>query len=199
MKVGSSLGTKGNIGAGLGATAANLKGGLGSASSVSPGGLQVGAVVAANPYGSVVLPGGDAFWAWPLEHGREFGGMRPDQSDLAQDFEFSLEPGVGANTTISVVATNARFTVAQLQRVAIMAHDGIARAVRPAHTPFDGDTVFAVSTGTGELGTSALLAEVGMMAGDCLARAIARGVYEADTLGDFRSYRSHHGSLIGVE
>lgn len=189
----------GNIGAGLGATASNLKGGLGSASSVSSDGLQVGAIVAANPYGSVVLPGSDAFWAWPLEHGTEFGGMRPDQLNLAQDFEFSVKLGVGANTTISVVATNARLTVPQLQRVAIMAHDGIARAVRPAHTPFDGDTVFAVSTGTGAPGTPGLLAEAGMMAGDCLTRAIARGVYEAETLGDCRSYRSLLGSSVSVE
>ncbi len=189
----------GNIGAGLGASAADLKGGLGSASSVSTDGLQVGALVAANPFGSTVMPGSDAFWAWPLENGNEFGGARPGRLNLAQDFEFPSEPGVGANTTICVVATNASLSVAQLERLAIMAHDGIARAIRPAHTPFDGDTVFAVSTGAGEHCTPARLAEAGMMAGDCLARAIARGVYEAETLGSTQSYRSRHGSKIGAD
>ena len=182
----------GNIGAGLGAAAGDLKGGLGSASSVSPSGLQVGALVAANPYGSVVMPGSDAFWAWPFEHGNEFGGGRPGGSSAGKDFESSGSPGAGANTTIAVVATNARLDVAQAQRVAMMAHDGIARAVRPAHTPFDGDTVFALATGDGPHEGAEQVAEIGMMAADCLSRAIARGVYAAETLGDSPGYRSRH-------
>ena len=183
----------GNVGAGFGATAATLKGGLGSASSVTPGGVQVGAVVAANPFGPVVVPGSDAFWAWPLEQNGEFGGVRPERSSIEPDFEFPEDSPVGANTTIAVIATNASLTVPQLERVAIMAHDGIARAIRPAHTPFDGDTVFALATGTGSPEGPARLGEIGMMAADCLARAIARGVYEAETLGNSPSYRSRHG------
>lgn len=183
----------GNAGAGFGATAATLKGGLGSASSVSPGGVQVGAVAAANPFGPVVVPGSNAFWAWPLEQIGEFGGVRPERSSMEPDFAFPEDSPIGANTTIAVVATNASLTVAQLERVAIMAHDGIARAVRPAHTPFDGDTVFALATGTGSPAGPSRLGEIGMMAADCLARAIARGVYEAETLGNSPSYRSRHG------
>ena len=183
----------GNIGAGFGATAADLKGGLGSASSVSPSGVQVGAVVAANPFGPAVMPGTNAFWAWPLEQNGEFGGVRPGRASMEPDFEFPEGLPVGANTTVAVVATNASLTVAQLQRVAIMAHDGIARAVRPAHTPFDGDTVFALATGIGPPGGPSRLGKIGMMAADCLARAIARGVYEAETLGNSPGYRTRHG------
>ena len=183
----------GNVGVGLGAVAADLKGGLGSASSVSPSGIQVGAVMAANPFGSVVLSGSDAFWAWPLEQDGEFGGMRPENPSMELDFEFPERPPVGANTTIGVVATNARLDVAQAQRIAIMAHDGIARAVRPAHTPFDGDTIFALATGKVPVNDPAQLGRIGMMAADCVARAIARGVYAAETLGDSPSYRSRYG------
>lgn len=182
----------GNVGAGVGAVAGNLKGGLGSASSVTPDGLRVGALAAANPYGSAVMPGSDAFWAWPFEQGGEFGGGRPDGSLAGEDFEVSGGPGAGAgaNTTIAVVATNASLDVAQALRVAIMAHDGIARAVRPAHTPFDGDTVFALATGDGPHEGAARVAEIGMKAADCLSRAIARGVYAAETLGGVPGYRS---------
>lgn len=182
----------GNVGAGVGAVAGDLKGGLGSASSVTPDGLRVGALAAANPYGSAVMPGSDAFWAWPFEQGGEFGGGRPDGSPTGKDFEVSGRPGAGAgaNTTIAVVATNASLDVAQALRVAIMAHDGIARAVRPAHTPFDGDTVFALATGDGPHEGAARVAEIGMKAADCLSRAIARGVYAAETLGGVPGYRS---------
>lgn len=182
----------GNVGAGVGAVAGDLKGGLGSASSVTPDGLRVGALAAANPYGSAVMPGSDAFWAWPFEQGGEFGGGRPDGSPAGEDFEVSGGPGAGAgaNTTIAVVATNASLDVAQALRVAIMAHDGIARAVRPAHTPFDGDTVFTLATGAGPHEGAARVAEIGMKAADCLSRAIARGVYAAETLGDVPGYRS---------
>lgn len=180
----------GNVGAGVGAVAGDLKGGLGSASSVSPDGLRVGALAAANPYGSAVMPGSDAFWAWPFERDGEFGGGRPDGPPAGGDFEVSGGPGAGANTTIAVVATNASLDVAQARRVAIMAHDGIARAVRPAHTPFDGDTVFALATGGGPHEGAARVAEIGMRAADCLSRAIARGVYAAETLGGVPDYRS---------
>ncbi len=187
----------GNVGAGLGATAGDLKGGLGSASSVSASGLRVGALVAANPYGSVVMPGSGAFWAWPLERDGEFGGERPDGSGAGGDFKVSDRPEAGANTTVAVVATNAALDPAQARRVATMAHDGIARAVWPAHTPFDGDTVFALAMGDGPRGGAAQVAEIGTMAADCLSRAIARGVYAAETLGESPGYRSRRHARTG--
>jgi len=179
----------GNAGAGLGATAGSLKGGLGSASAVDDDGLMVGALAAANPAGSVVMPGQSAFWAWALEHDREFGGQTPPHRavTLEPDLPEDLRPG--ANTTLVVVAVGERLTRAQAQRVAIMAQDGIARAVRPAHTPFDGDTVFVLSTGGGHPPGPAMVARIGAIAADCTARAIARGVWEADSAGGVPSYR----------
>lgn len=181
----------GNVGAGLGAKAGALKGGLGSASVFTDDGIQVGALVGANPFGEVVIPGTSAFWCWPLEMAGELGGrgapgMTPDP--LPSGFP-DYRPAL-ANTTIAVVATNLALTPSQAKRVAMMAQDGIARAVRPAHTPFDGDTVFALSTGALQRTVDPLLlAQVGALAADCLARAIARAVYEARTLGDKPGYR----------
>ncbi|MGO1119823.1 P1 family peptidase [Rhodovibrionaceae bacterium A322] len=185
----------GNAGAGLGATAALLKGGLGSAS-MTNGRWTVGALAAVNPAGSVVQPGSDAFWAWALERQGELGEQTPPTKPLgAEDFEFSLDLPPGANTTLAVVATDARLTKGQAQRVAIMAHDGFARAIRPVHTPFDGDSVFVLSTGKVELSDPAMeVARIGMLAADTVARAIARGVYEADSLGAFPGYRDKHGT-----
>ncbi|MBI1179186.1 MAG: peptidase T4 [Alphaproteobacteria bacterium] len=181
----------GNAGAGLGAKAGSLKGGLGSASAFAEDGLQVGALVAANPFGEVVIPGTAAFWSWPLELAGELGGRRPPETlprPLASGFPAG--PPTLSNTTIAVVATNLALDKAQAKRLAMMAQDGIARAVRPAHTPFDGDTVFALSTGALERPVEPLvLARAGAMAADCLARAIARAVYEARTLGDKPGYR----------
>ena len=95
------------------------------------------------------------------------------------------------NTTLCVVATDAALTKAQSQRVAIMAQDGFARAIRPVHTPFDGDTIFVLATG--KIPLSAMppvdIARIGMMAADCVARAISRGVYAAESLGIWTSYR----------
>ena len=95
------------------------------------------------------------------------------------------------NTTLCVVATDAVLTKAQAQRVAIMAHDGFARAIRPVHTPFDGDVVFVLSTGIIRLSSqpSIDIARLGMMAADCTARAIARGVYAANSLGKWTGYQ----------
>jgi L-aminopeptidase/D-esterase-like protein len=185
----------GNAGAGLGAIAGAYKGGLGSASAVSDG-VTVGALVAVNPVGSPVMPGSDAFWAWPFEIDGEYGGRRPGPltaSGLPDDMKGRLEPAT--NTTIAVVATDAILTKVELKRLAIMAADGFARALRPVHTPFDGDLVYAVSTGRTPLarpGPQAVL-ELGTLAADTLARAIARGVYEAETLGPCRSYRDCFG------
>lgn len=184
----------GNAGAGLGATAGAYKGGLGSASAINDSGFTVGALVAVNSVGSPLMPGTDVFWAWPFELGGEFGGRRPRGGE---DFDLDLPPDMkgavrpNANTTIAVVATDADLTRIELKRLAIMAADGFARALRPVHTPFDGDLVYAISTGRRPLSgpRPAAVMALGLMAADTLSRAIARGVYEADTLGDFRSYR----------
>lgn len=172
----------GAAGAGYGAMAGGLKGGTGSASVVSADGFTVGAIAAVNCWGSVVAPDGRTFWAAPYELAGEFGGLGsagliapPD------DWGLSKGPASGRNTTIACVATDAILTPSQARRVAVMAQDGLARAIRPVHAPFDGDVVFALATGHRPLGESPDfdVARLGALAADCLARAIARGVYEA--------------------
>lgn len=170
----------GTAGAGAGATTANLKGGLGSASLVLGNGITVGALVAANPVGSVTIPGSCKFWAAPFEIGDEFGqaGLPEEAPDLEATFlgkHTALAPG--AHTTIAVVATDADLTQCQAQRMAIAAHDGLARAIVPSHTPFDGDLVFAAASGAVEhaVEDNDLLA-IGHAASLCLARAVARGI-----------------------
>ncbi len=185
-----SLGT---VGAGYGAQAGQVKGGLGTASIITAQGLQVAAMMAVNSFGSVFMPGEKCFWAWPFEHGAEFGGHSPP-IDFVASFDFTegtkLNAGLGRNTTIGVVATNAVLTPAEARRVAIMAQDGVARAIRPVHSPMDGDTLFVLATGAQPLGDPDFVAitEVGALAADCVARAIARGVYEASTLFEMRAY-----------
>ncbi|MDH3738315.1 MAG: P1 family peptidase [Alphaproteobacteria bacterium] len=187
----------GNAGAGLGATAGPLKGGLGSASFVLDDGVFVGALAAVNAAGSAVMPGSDRFWAWPFERNGEFGGKGPPDrlpDDLRYDFANPRMARPGTNTTLAVVATDLSLTKTQARRVAIMAQNGLARALRPVHTPLDGDIVFTLSTGMRELENPvADLARLGTAAADCLARAVARGVYEAQSLGDMRSYRDVFG------
>jgi L-aminopeptidase/D-esterase-like protein len=196
----------GNAGAGLGAKAGNLKGGLGSASAVdSSSGLQVGALVAVNARGYTTMGDMPQFWAWALEQQAEFGGLPPPahglslsvshaRADLTHDPADAARSDPRANTTIAVVATNARLDKASAKRLAVMAQDGLARAIRPVHTPQDGDTVFAIATGKHDLGGDPLaLAELGTLAADCLARAAARGVYNAATLGAARGWRDVFG------
>jgi len=188
----------GNAGAGYGAKAGRLKGGLGSASAVGADGLQVGALMAVNPWGSVVMPGSGCFWAWPLEQAAEFGGLRPPTAGVPLDIELPPDPSAalpGANTTIGVVATNAALSKAEAGRIAIMAQDGVARAIRPAHTPFDGDTVFVLATGSYALAEKRPLAIawLGAIAADCVARAIARAVHAADRLGQWPAWRDGRG------
>jgi L-aminopeptidase/D-esterase-like protein len=196
----------GNAGAGLGAKAGDLKGGLGSASTVDPrSGLQVGALVAVNARGYTTMNGLPHFWAWALEQAGEFGGLEPPprgvalavshaRADLTHDPADAVRHDPRANTTIAVVATNARLDKASTQRLAMMAQDGLARAIRPVHTPQDGDTVFAIATGRHDLGADPLaLGEIGTLAADCLARAVARGVYHARTLGAARSWKEVFG------
>ncbi len=189
----------GNAGAGLGAKAGNLKGGLGSASAVDPAtGLQVGALVAVNARGSTTMGDLPQFWAWALEQDREFGGLPPPPRGLSPSASPASRDPVRsdprANTTIAVVATNARLDKGSAQRLAVMAQDGLARSIRPVHTPQDGDTVFAVATGHSDLAPDPLaLAGLGTLAADCLARAVARGVYRAATLGATRGWREVFG------
>ncbi len=179
----------GPVGAGRGAMAGLVPGGIGSASIVLDSGVTVGALVAANPVGSVFMPDGQSFYAWPWEIDDEFGGRVPptgkdNVAPLPDLSRLGHRLKAGANTTIAIVATSADLSNVEAKRMAIMAHDGIARAVRPAHTPFDGDTVFAVATAKDKINADAQtmqraisIAEIGAAAADCLARAIARAVF----------------------
>jgi D-aminopeptidase len=171
----------GSVGAGTGALSMMHKGGLGSASAVLPEGFTVGALVAANPIGAVTVPGSKHFWAAPFEVDGEFGGLGPAPNVGLGDLHPSpRSDAMHANTTIAIVGTDAPLTKAQCQRVAVAAHDGMARAIFPSHTPFDGDLVFALSTGNADspVDDTALLA-IGHAAAVCLSRAIARGIYHA--------------------
>lgn len=173
---GFALGTEG---AGTGATCQGLKGGLGSASAILSNGTTVGALVAVNALGSPVVGRGPHFWAAPWEIGDEFGGFGLPDAFPATD---EPEPGKhrGEATTIAVVATDARLSQVQVQRMAIAAHDGMARALVPSHTLLDGDLVFAVATGRRALADPvAETFALGHAAASCLARAIARAVFEA--------------------
>ncbi|WP_298858595.1 P1 family peptidase [uncultured Sulfitobacter sp.] len=169
----------GSVGAGTGALTAMLKGGLGTASLQLPDGSTVAALVAANPVGAVTTPGDRHFYAAPFEMGGEFGGIGPDPASglgLSRESRKMNAMSARANTTIAIVATNAVLTKAECHRVATAAHDGIARACVPAHTPNDGDLVFALTTGARPAADVLL---TGHAAALCLSRAIARAVYEA--------------------
>lgn len=172
----------GTAGCGYGAMAGGLKGGTGSASVVTADGYTVGAVVGVNSWGSVIAPGGRTFWATPYELDGEFGGLGPAGLRAGPDeWGSAKRPADTRNTTIACVATDAILTPAQAKRLAVMAQDGFARAIRPVHAPFDGDVVFAISTGVRPLADPApyTLARLGALAADCLARAVARSVFEA--------------------
>ena len=171
----------GKVGAGYGATAGLYAGGLGSASEVVDG-VTVGAIIAANPVGSPYMPGTKCFWAWPFEKDHEYGGKRPPEGYGYQaplDTKLAFLKAAGQSTVICTVAVDAVLTQKQLKRLAIMAQDGIAMAVQPSHTPLDGDTIFAVSTGNKACTAPVALAELGAAAARCVARALSRGVYEA--------------------
>jgi D-aminopeptidase len=161
---------------------AMMKGGLGTASLILPTGHSVGALVAANPMGSVTTPGERHFWAAPFEIGDEFGGIGPDpRGGLGTLVESRKSEAMRelANTTICIVATDAALDKAQCQRVAWAAHDGIGRACLPAHSPSDGDLVFAASMGGKPLNGRHDIGLIGHAAALCISRAIARGVYHA--------------------
>lgn len=168
----------GSAGAGFGAMTGWLKGGLGSASAVLPSGISVGALVAVNALGSATVGEGPQFWAAPWEEGDEFGGLGPAPR-IAQDAPLPRKR-IREATTIAIVATDARLTKAQAQRMAVAAHDGMARALVPSHTPLDGDLVFGVATGAREMADPLVDGfQIGHAAATCLARAIARAVWLA--------------------
>jgi len=178
----------GNVGAGMGARAGGVKGGLGTAS-LGYGPLTVGAVAVVNSVGSVVMPGTRCFWAWPFERDGEFGSVPPPGAP-PNGLDEIRRSSPGQNTTLAVVATNAALTRDDARRVALMARDGFARAIRPVHSPLDGDTVFVLATGAVPLDDPIHdLTRLGMHAADCVARAIARGVYEAAPLAGWPAYR----------
>ena len=173
----------GTAGAGYGATTVNLKGGLGSASAVTRDGHTVGALVAVNACGSVNVGRDRYFWAAPFEQNGEFGGLGFPQQVPAEALVPAAKGRPGENTTIAIVATDAALNKAQAKQFAVMAQDGLARAIYPAHTTLDGDTVFAAATGLRTLKEPVSeLTELGAIAANVLARAVARGIYEARAL-----------------
>ncbi|MGB0877336.1 MAG: P1 family peptidase [Mycobacterium sp.] len=187
----------GTIGAGVGARAGVLKGGVGTASVRLDSGVTVGALVVVNSAGDVVDRGTGLPWlAYQIE---EFGLVRPPADQLAAYAERrgELSP---LNTTIAVVATDAALSPSGCRRVAVAAHDGLARTIRPCHTPVDGDTVFALATGAVEVNPSPntpasmspevpLITAVGAAAADCLAQAVLVGVLAADEVAGIPTYR----------
>lgn len=188
----------GSVGAGTGATTATLKGGIGSASVRLASGVTVGALAAVNALGSVVVADTGRFWAAPFELAAEFGGLgsAPATADASAIRIKGLAEPVAA-TTIAVVATDAALTKAQARRLAVAAHDGFARAIWPAHTPFDGDLVFALSTGRLQLADpDRELVVIGAAAAAAMARAIARGVHAAGPVPGctLPTWRERYGS-----
>jgi D-aminopeptidase len=168
----------GSVGAGCGATTVNLKGGVGSASATSDG-CTVGALAAVNAAGSVTVGDGPWFWAAPFEQDKEFGGRGFPSPLPAGALDPRTKGMVRASTTLVVVATDAALSKSQAKRLAIMAQDGLAHAIYPVHTPLDGDIVFAASTGSRPLDPVHGLTRLGAVAMQVVARAVARGVYEA--------------------
>lgn len=176
----------GTAGAGYGALTAGWKGGIGSASTVLDSGVTVAAIVAVNAVGSATVGTGRHFWAAPFEVGDEFGGLGlpdPMPADAAAvRLKFRDRQQAGANTTIGLVATDAALTKAAAKRMAMAAHDGLARAIWPAHTPADGDLVFALATGEHPAPEGNAAIDLHAIAAATMARAIARGVHAAQAL-----------------
>ena len=176
----------GSIGAGLGATTANYKGGLGSASAATPAGVRVAALAVVNAVGTVTVGDGPWFWAAPFEIGGEYGGRGLPRSFTPEMLAMRIKGGPAAtsveNTTLAVVVTDAELTKPQTKRLAMIAQTGFARAIYPVHAPMDGDVLFAAATGEKAVDPLVGLTELGMVAANVVARAIARGVYAATAL-----------------
>jgi L-aminopeptidase/D-esterase-like protein len=176
----------GSVGAGLGTTTANFKGGLGSASAMTIGGVRVAALAVVNAIGSVTVGDGPWFWAAPFEVDGEFGGRGLPETFTPEMLAMRLKGGAAAtaveNTTLAVVVTDAILTKPQAKRLAMMAQTGFARAIYPVHAPLDGDIVFAAATCEKPIDPLVGLTELGMVAANTMARAIARGVHAATAL-----------------
>lgn len=171
----------GSVGAGYGASTQDLKGGIGSASARSESGHIIGAIAAANAAGRVTLGEEGHFFAAAFEQNSEFGGRGFPKTQTK--IELALKGDLRQNTTIALVATDAVLTKAQAKRLAVMAGAGLAIAIHPVYTPLDGDAVFTAATGKKKLDDPVRdLARLGALAAQCLARAVARGVYEAASL-----------------
>ncbi len=171
----------GTIGAGFGATTSNLKGGIGSASVILEEGYLVSALVAVSSVGSVVMGKSNRFWAAPFELNGEYGNLGTSNEYNSKLSGWgSTKPFKRKATTIGIVATNASLNKAQATRVATAAQDGIARAIFPSHTPFDGDLLFSVSTEEIALDDPTFdTLKIGHAAAQCVARSIARAVFNA--------------------
>lgn len=172
----------GTVGAGTGATTAIVKGGLGSASAKSSKGITVAALVAVNALGSPIIGDGPHFWAAPFEKEGEFGGLGMPSQITDNDSALRIKGLNLTSTTIGVVVTDAALTKAQTHRLSLMAHDGLARAILPAHLPADGDTVFSAATGDKSLSDSGDYMEICHLASLAMSRAVARGIYSATAL-----------------
>ena len=176
----------GSAGAGFGATTANFKGGLGSASAMTQDGIRIAALAVVNAVGSVTVGDGPWFWAAPFEINGEFGGRGLPFPFTPQMLAMRLKGAAAAtaaeNTTLAVVVTDAILTKPQARRLAMIAQTGFARAIYPVHAPLDGDVLFAAATGEKPVDPLVGLTELGMVAANTVARAIARGVYEAAAL-----------------
>jgi L-aminopeptidase/D-esterase-like protein len=190
----------GSVGAGLGALTANLKGGVGSASAQTSEGTKVASLAVVNALGTTTVGDGPWFWAAPFEVDGEYGGQGLPASFTADMLKMRIKGGpaatAGENTTLAVVVTDADLTKTQAKRLAMIAQTGFARAIYPVHAPMDGDVVFAASTGERKLDPLAGLTELGMVAANVVARAIARGVYAATALpfpGALPAWRDRFG------
>ena len=187
----------GTAGAGTGATTATLKGGIGSASAITPTGHIVAALAVVNAIGTATIGDTQHFWSAPFEVGDEFGARSwpPHITPSHLTLRAKGHPTEPA-TTIALIATNAILTKSQCKRLAIMANDGLARALLPAHAPADGDTVFAAATNAIPLADDRDLTQLGHTATQVMARAIARGVHAATALpypGALPSWRDRFG------
>ena len=173
----------GSAGGGYGATTVDLKGGLGSASALTPSGFRVGALAVVNAIASAVIGDGPNFWAAPFEEGVEFGGLGSPPRVTPAMRELRWKGGPQPGTTIALVATDAELTKPEAKRLAIAAGGGLHKALRFANAETDGDTIFAAATARAEKRPELNdLVAIGARSADCLARAIARAVYEAAAL-----------------
>lgn len=183
----------GCLGAGTGALAGSIKGGLGSAACLLDSGHLVAALIAVNSNGSVINPNTGRPWEIGLESEQEFG----PQSSRSVRLPSAPESEPAQNTTIGIVATNAALTKPQATKIAQMAQDGLARSIRPAHTMFDGDTIFCLATGEHALADTAgffqvkaaqAVNDIGQAAADCVSRAIIQAVLSAESVGSMKAF-----------